>query len=73
MNIQNKIKEAYGDSYDILKDQIDENGWCRLSVLTPKNLIQKIRSEKDFFQSRVENTPDYFVTYFRPISLIELL
>lgn len=32
MKKQEKIKEAYGEHYETVKNHIDENGWCVLNV-----------------------------------------
>lgn len=32
MSLEEKIKEAYGEHYETVKNHIDDNGWCILNV-----------------------------------------
>lgn len=47
----------------------DENGWIRMFVGTNKEVMNLFLSNKDLYDTKVENLPDRFNTYFRPKSL----
>jgi hypothetical protein len=58
MTKQEKIREAYGEHFESVKDYVDENGWCDLSIMPLKWKISEINDIdiEDF-------------TWFRPKSL----
>jgi hypothetical protein len=58
MTKQEKIREAYGEHFEAVKDYVDENGWCDLSIMPLKWKISEINDIdiEDF-------------TWFRPKSL----
>lgn len=66
MKKEERIQSAYGDLYN---KSIDDNGWMRLSVKTPKDLVRYFIDNKHIFNTKVETTPDEYKTYFRPKSL----
>lgn len=61
------IQIAYGEYSDIL--EIDENGWTRHFMGTPKSFLEYHLKNKGLFDSRVENKPDMFLVFIRPKSL----
>jgi hypothetical protein len=58
MTKQEKIREAYGEHFESVKDYVDENGWCDLSIMPLK---WKLSETTDI------DIEDF--TWFRPKSL----
>ena len=61
-----KAKSFYGKYFEECKSLIDENGWLRICNLTPKSIVNFSRQNRSFFESRVENTKDAYLTFIRP-------
>lgn len=68
MTKEEKIKEAWGERYEIYKDFIDENGWIENKYLGFSNFVLTEPFEKDYRGEENEEF-DYGKIIFRPIIL----
>lgn len=68
MTKEEKIKEAWGERYEIYKDFIDENGWIENRYLGFSNFVLTEPFEKDYRGGEDEEF-DYGKIIFRPIAL----
>lgn len=66
MTKKEKIQEVYGEYWC---EEIDADGWYRLSIKSDKKLTDYMLNNKDLFESKVIKKPDWYETYFRPKSL----
>ena len=65
---QEKIKEAWGERYELYKDYIDENGWIENQSLGSSSFVLSEPFERDYGGD--ENKPfDRRKIIFRPTSL----
>lgn len=63
MTKEEAIKEAWGSFYEIGKP--DANGWVRMSTATNKEVRDHFLSNEDLYDSKVEELPDSYKTFFR--------
>ncbi len=52
---EQKIKEAYGEYWDIVKDYTDENGWCDFTFTKDTNILIPIEMDFKFPKGRPIN------------------
>lgn len=72
MTKQEKIQEAYiaaGVDWEAVKEYVDEDGWCKWVIKTPKDMVRNFLDNKDLYDKSSKNEPMAFKTFVRPKSL----